>query len=172
MLPQRGLTVSVLVGLPIARRIVLYDCPVHAVAQLLVHVDSNLVRHSYKEINKKSTLSVIKKKKIRMGEVLEDNTGLSSSSLHLHRSSLLSRDKAVQTSERSCTAFVRFFPKGLVSWCQCRSHPLLNVTVCLETQLNLDSLYIQQTRFLPVFYVYTLICPNNSNVSSQSPYLF
>lgn len=50
-----------------------------------------------------------------MGEVLEDNTGLSSSSLHLHRSSLLSRDKAVQTSERSCTAFVRFFPKGLVS---------------------------------------------------------
>lgn len=46
----------------------------------------------------KSTLSVIKKK-IRMGEVLEDNTGLSSSSLHLHRSSLLSRDKAVQTSE-------------------------------------------------------------------------
>ena len=62
-LPQRGLTVSVLVGFPIARRIVLYDCPVHAVAQLLVHVDSNLVRHSYKEINKKSTLSVIKKKK-------------------------------------------------------------------------------------------------------------
>ena len=95
-LPQRGLTVSVLIGLPIARRIVLYDCPVHAVAQLLVHVDSNLVRHSYKEINKKSTLSVIKKKKkIRMGEVLENNTGMSSSSLHLQRPSLLSLDKAV-----------------------------------------------------------------------------
>ena len=95
-LPQRGLTVSVLIGLPIARRIVLYDCPVHAVAQLLVHVDSNLVRHSYKEINKKSTLSVIKKKKkIRMGEVLENNTGMSSSSLHLQSPSLLSLDKAV-----------------------------------------------------------------------------
>ena len=97
-LPQRGLTVSVLVGFPIARRIVLYDCPVHAVAQLLVHVDSNLVRHSYKEINKKSTLSVIKKKKKkqkRMGEVLENNTGMNSSSLHLQRPSLLSLDKAV-----------------------------------------------------------------------------
>ena len=67
-LPQQGLTVSVLVGLPIARRIVLYDCPVHAVAQLLIHVDSNLVRHSYKEINKKSTLSIIKKKKNQNGK--------------------------------------------------------------------------------------------------------
>lgn len=59
----RELTVSVLVRLPIAGRVVLYDCPVHAIAQLLVHVDRNLVRYPYKEINKKSTLSLKKKRK-------------------------------------------------------------------------------------------------------------
>jgi len=59
---RRGLTIGVLVGLPVAGRVVLYDRPVHAVAQLLVHVDCNLVRYSYKEIDKKSTLSLRKKK--------------------------------------------------------------------------------------------------------------
>lgn len=71
---RRGLTISILVRLPVAGWIVLYDRPVHAVAQLFVHVDCHLVRDSYKEINKKSTLPVIKKKKkenVRMLEILE-----------------------------------------------------------------------------------------------------
>lgn len=70
--PRRELTISILVGLPVAGRVVLYHGPVHAVAQLLVHVDCNLVRHSHKEVDKKSTLSVIRK--MRIGEVLESNT--------------------------------------------------------------------------------------------------
>lgn len=67
----RELTVSVLIRLPIAGGVVLYDCPVHAVAQLLVHVDCNLVRYSYKEINKESTLSLITNKQKKARKMLE-----------------------------------------------------------------------------------------------------
>lgn len=52
------LTIGILVRLPVAGWVVFYDCPVHAVAQLLIHVHCNLVRHSDEEINEKPTLSL------------------------------------------------------------------------------------------------------------------
>lgn len=48
------LTISIFIWLSIAGRVILYNCPVHAVAQTFVHVHCHLVGHSYEQIHEES----------------------------------------------------------------------------------------------------------------------